>query len=204
MGLISNGTTLLDAGALDSGVATGAMTLISTQTASNSATISFTSGIDSTYKEYIFKFIDIHPATDGAEFQFNGSDDDSSHSYDVTKTTTFFQSQHDEGDSYTNLGYLTGNDLAQGTGFQDLGRNVGNDNDQSCVGFLNLFNPSSTTFVKHFIARFNNAQDISSTHYSAETYISGYFNTTADITAIQFKFSSGNIDSGTIKLYGVK
>ena len=209
MGLISNGTTLLDAGALDSGVATGSMTLIKTLTASNSGDLTFVHGtsdvvLDGTYKEYIFKFIDIHPATDGAEFQFNGSDDDSSHSYDVTKTTTFFQSQHDEGDSYTNLGYLTGNDLAQGTGFQDLGRNVGNDNDQSCVGFLHLFNPSSTTFVKHFIARLNNAQDISSTHYSAETDISGYFNTTADITAIQFKFSSGNIDSGTIKLYGVK
>ena len=209
MGLISNGTTLLDAGALDSGVATGSMTLIKTLTASNSGDLTFVHGtsdvvLDGTYKEYIFKFIDIHPATDGAEFQFNGSDDDSSHSYDITKTTTFFQSQRDEGGSYTNLGYLTGNDLAQGTGFQDLGRNVGNDNDQSCAGFLNLFNPSSTTFVKHFIARFNNAQDISSTHYSAETYISGYFNTTADITAIQFKFSSGNIDSGTIKLYGVK
>mgnify|MGYP001174561964 CR=1 FL=1 len=101
------------------------------------------------------------------------------------------------------LGYLTGNDLAQGTGFQDLGRNVGNDNDQSCSGYLHLFNPSSTTFVKHFIARLNNAQDISSTHYSAETLIAGYFNDTDDITAIQFKFSSGNIDAGTIQLIGI-
>ena len=181
----------------------GTLTLIQKQTASSSASISFTSGIDSTYKEYIFYFVNMHPATNGAEFQFNGSDDDSSHSYDITKTTTFFQSQHDEGDSYTNLGYLTGNDLAQGTGFQDLGRNVGNDNDQSCVGFLHLFNPNSTTFVKHFIARFNNAQDISSTHYSAETLIAGYFNTTEDITAIQFKYSSGNIDSGDILLFGL-
>ena len=199
----ANNNSLSAITSVPSGVGGGSLNLISTQTASSSSTISFTSGIDSTYKEYIFKFYDIHPATDGAEFQFNGSDDDSSHSYDVTKTTTFFQSQHDEGGSYTNLGYLTGNDLAQGTGFQDLGRNIGNDNDQSCVGFLHLFDPSSITFVKHFIARFNNAQDISSTHYSAETYIGGYFNTTADITAIQFKFSSGNIDSGTIKLYGV-
>ena len=201
--VVCNNNSLSAITSIPASISGGALNLISTQTASSSSTISFTSGIDSTYKEYIFKFTDIHPATDGAEFQFNGSDDDSSHSYDVTKTTTFFQSQHDEGDSYTNLGYLTGNDLAQGTGFQDLGRNVGNDNDQSCVGFLHLFNPSSTTFVKHFIARLNNAQDISSTHYSAETDISGYFNTTADITAIQFKFSSGNIDSGTIKLYGV-
>ena len=201
--LFCNNNSMSAITSVPSGVIGGSMVLISTQTASSSSTISFTSGIDSTYKEYIFKFYDTHPATDGAEFQFNGSDDDSSHSYDVTKTTTFFQSQHDEGGSYTNLGYLTGNDLAQGTGFQDLGRNIGNDNDQSCVGFLHLFDPSSITFVKHFIARFNNAQDISSTHYSAETYIGGYFNTTADITAIQFKFSSGNIDSGTIKLYGV-
>jgi len=186
----------------------GSMTFIKKLTASSSATLSFVDGssdvvLDNTYKEYLFTFKDIHPATDGAEFQFNGSDDDSSHSYDVTKTTTFFQSQHDEGDSYTNLGYLTGNDLAQGTGFQDLGRNVGNDNDQSCSGYLHLFNPSSTTFVKHFIARFNNAQDISSTHYSAETLIAGYFNDTDDITAIQFKFSSGNIDAGDICLYGI-
>ena len=190
------------------GFSKGSTTLIKTLTASSSSDLSFVNGsssvvLDSTYKEYIFIFNDIHPATDGAEFQFNGSDDDSSHSYDVTKTTTFFQSQHDEGDSYTNLGYLTGNDLAQGTGFQDLGRNVGNDNDQSCSGYLHLFNPSSTTFVKHFIARLNNAQDISSTHYSAETLIAGYFNDTDDITAIQFKFSSGNIDAGTIQLIGI-
>ena len=190
------------------GFSKGSTTLIKTLTASSSSDLSFVNGsssvvLDSTYKEYIFIFNDIHPATDGAEFQFNGSDDDSSHSYDVAKTTTFFQSQHDEGDTYTNLGYLTGNDLAQGTGFQDLGRNVGNDNDQSCSGYLHLFNPSSTTFVKHFIARLNNAQDISSTHYSAETLIAGYFNDTDDITAIQFKFSSGNIDAGTIQLIGI-
>ena len=199
----ANNNSLSAITSLPASISGGALTLLQTQTASSSATISFTSNIDSTYDAYMFKFYDIHPATDGAEFQFNGSDDDSSHSYDVTKTTTFFQSQQNEAGDYTALGYLTGNDLAQGTGFQDLGRNVGNDNDQSCVGFLHLFNPSSTTFVKHFIARFNNAQDIGSTHYSAETYIGGYFNTTADITAIQFKFASGNIDSGVIKLYGI-
>jgi len=199
----ANNNSLSAITSLPASISGGVITLLQTQTASSSATISFTSNIDSTYDAYMFKFYDIHPATDGAEFQFNGSDDDSSHSYDVTKTTTFFQSQQNEAGDYTALGYLTGNDLAQGTGFQDLGRNVGNDNDQSCVGFLHLFNPSSTTFVKHFIARFNNAQDIGSTHYSAETYIGGYFNTTADITAIQFKFASGNIDSGVIKLYGI-
>ena len=209
MALVKYNNNSLSSVTSAAGFPAGAMTLIKTLTASSSSTLSFVDGssdvvLDSTYPIYLFKFINIHPATDGAEFQFNGSDDDSSHSYDVTKTTTFFQSQHDEGDSYTNLGYLTGNDLAQGTGFQDLGRNVGNDNDQSCSGYLHLFNPSSTTFVKHFIARFNNAQDISSTHYSAETLIAGYFNDTDDITAIQFKFSSGNIDAGTIKLYGIK
>ena len=181
----------------------GVWNLIETLTSDGSdSDLSFTSGIDSTYDEYVFKFINMHPETDGAEFQFNMSIDSGSN-YNVTKTTTFFQSQHDESDSYTNLSYLTDHDLAQGTGFQDLGRNVGNDNDQSCAGYLHLFNPSSTTFVKHFIARLNNAQDISSTHYSAETLIAGYGNTTSAVDAVQFKFSADEIQGGSISLYGI-
>ena len=182
----------------------GSMTLIKTLTASSSSTLSFVHGssdvvLDSTYPVYLFKFINIHPASDNTEFQFNGSDDDSSHSYDVTKTTTFFRAYHDEGDSGAALEYQTGKDLAQGTGFQTLAE-YGNDNDQSTSGELYLFNPSSTTFVKHFISNFNfsNAAD-----FSINTYCAGYFNDTDDITAIQFKSSSGDIDAGTIKLYGI-
>ena len=181
----------------------GVWNLIETLTSDGSdSDLSFTSGIDSTYDEYVFKFIDIHPETDGAEFQFNMSIDSGSN-YNVAKTATFFQSQHDEGDTYTNLGYLTAHDSAQATGFQDLGRNVGNDNDQSCAGYLHLFNPSSDVFIKHFIARLNNAQDISSTHYSAETFIAGYGNTTSAVDAVQFKMSADEIQGGSISLYGI-
>ena len=203
MAFISNGTTMLDAGAFS--VSLGSMVHIKTLTASSSATLSFVDGsssvvFDNTYPVYLFKFINIHPATDNTEFQFNGSDDDSSHSYDVTKTTSFFRAYHDEGDTATALEYQTSKDLAQSTSFQTLAE-YGNDNDQSTSGELWLFNPSSTTFVKHFMSKFNFSNG---SNYSMQAHCAGYFNTTADITAIQFKSSSGNIDAGTIKLYGIK
>ena len=183
---------------IEAGDVSGSMVLISTSTASSSSTIDITSGIDSTYKEYIFKFIDIHPASNSVDFLVNFRDGSSA--YDATKTTTFFRAVHDEGDSYTVLQYEANDDLAQSTGAQLLAVGVGNDNDQSCSGFLHLFNPSNTTFVKHFISTFsnNNASD-----YLNNTYIAGYCNVTAAIDGVQFSFSSGNIDSGTIKLYGV-
>ena len=183
----------------ETGDVAGALVLLETQTASSSATLDFTDNIDSTYNEYVFKFIDIHPATNDVHFSFNGSDDDSSHSYDVTKTTTNFRAHHSEGGT-SDLSYRTGGDKAQSADFQNIAAEVGNDNDQCAVGTLHLFNPSSTTFVKHFISRCNiyNASD-----YNRDDYVAGYFNTTADITAIQFKMSSGNIDAGVIKLYGV-
>ena len=184
---------------LPSGIGGGSMNLISTQTASSSSTISFTSGIDSTYKEYIFKFINIHPATNQVAFTFNGSIDSGSN-YNVAKTTTYFIARHTENDATTELTYETGFDLAQGTGFQSLVRQTGNGNDQCCVGTLHLFNPSSTTFTKHYIARFN---DYEHNDQSTDNFSGGYFNTTSAIDAIQFKFGSGNIDSGTIKLYGI-
>jgi hypothetical protein len=203
MGLISNGTTLLDAGALDSGVPTGAMTLIKTLTASSSGTLSFVHGtssvvLDSTYKEYVFKFINIHPATDGQNFTVNFRD--GSTAFDATKTTTLFQAQHSEGDA-TNFSYQTGHDLAQGTGYQTISQYVGNGNDETCSGELFLFSPSSTTFVKHFISKANSyfANDKSNNDFTA-----GYCNVTAAIDGVQFKFSSGNIDAGTIKMYGIK
>ena len=206
MGLISNGTTLLDAGAIDSGVATGAMTLIKTLTASSSANLSFVNGassvvLDSTYKEYVFKFINIHPANDDVFFQFNGSDDASSHSYDIIKTTTNFSAEHNEGDSVAQLGYVAGDDIAQATGYQRLFNGVGNDNDGSLSGELLLFSPANTTFVKHFIARVGGHRHSSAT---LDSNVAGYFNTTAAITALNFQMSGGNIDAGTIKMYGIK
>ena len=201
MGLISNGTTLLDAGALDSGVATGAMTLISTSTASSSATIDITSGIDSTYKEYIFKFIDIHQATDGADFQFQ-VDTGTNTSYNQTITSAGFVCEHDEGDTATTLATHSGSAvLHQETGFQDLGRSLGNDNDQCLVGQLHLFDPSNSSHVTHFMAVINEA---GSTNQTVQRHVSGYVNTTTAITRIRFKADSGNIDSGTIKMYGIK
>ncbi len=182
-----------------SGLSGGSMNLISTQTASSSSTISFTSGIDSTYDEYVFKFYDIHPATDNVRFEMNMSADGGSN-YNVTKTTTFFQTWHNEADSETTLEYATTSDLAQGTGTQRFNNGLGNDSDQSISGTLHLFDPSNTTFVKHFISTFN---QVYYTDYSINMFVAGYANTTSAINAIQFTMSSGNIDSGVIKLYGI-
>ena len=198
MGLISNGTTIFDNGSMASGFG-GSLTFISKQTASSSASISFTSGIDSTYKEYIFFFKDIHPASQ-ATFTFNMSSDGGSN-YNVTKTTTAFRSLHNENDAATDLSYQDGNDLAQSTGYQPLSDLKNNDSDSCVAGYLHLFNPSSTTFVKHYLSNTNCMQRDSR---SVQWHSAGYGNTTNAIDAIDFKFSSGNIDAGTIKLYGIK
>ena len=186
-------------------LASGNMVLIKEQTASSSSTISFVHGssdvvLDSTYPIYIFKFINMHPASDSVDFQFNLPIDAGSN-YNVTKTTTFFRAYNFEDDSSRAVQYQTGEDLAQGTGFQSLSDRIGNDADASCSGTLHLFNPSSTTFVKHFMSRFNR---MFSDPVTADDFMAGYGNTTSDVDAIQFKFSSGNIDSGTIKLFGIK
>ena len=198
---VCNNNSMSAITSLPSGVGGGSLVLIATQTASSSSTISFTSGIDSTYKEYIFKFINIHPA-DVSEFQFNLSADSGSN-YNVTKTTTFFRPTHRENGADGGITYRTPADLAQGTGFQSLTQALGDtavDNDASASGYLHLFNPSSTTFVKHFIAE---VQHVHNNDYSMDVFVAGYGNTTSAIDAVQFKASSGNIDSGTIKLYGV-
>ena len=200
MGVISNGTTLIDNGALDPAVPTGSLILLSTQTASASANISFTSGIDSTYDSYVFKFIDMHPSDDAPSFTFNMSTDAGSN-YNVIKTTTAFRARHDEADTGAGLGYRPANDLAQSTSFQIISFGVGNDNDQSTSGTLTLFNPSSTTFVKHFISTTNNYRNNDETQ---NFFTAGYGNTTSAVNAIRFQFSFGNIDDGIIKLYGVK
>jgi hypothetical protein len=183
----------------------GSMTLIKTLTASSDSTLSFVDGssdvvLDSTYPVYLFKFINIHPATDGSHFNFNMSVDSGSN-YNVTKTTTLFQAFHKEDGSSTSLSYDSSRDLAQGTGFQNLNSDTGNDNDQSVSGHFYLFNPSSTTFVKHFISTSQTAHNLD---FSINQYVAGYGNTTSAVDAVQFKMSSGNIDSGTIKLYGIK
>jgi hypothetical protein len=183
---------------LPSSISGGALNLISTQTASASATIDFTSGIDSTYDSYVFKFINIHPETDGTHLQVGFRD--GSTAYDATMTTTFFRAGHAEDDGETYLAYRTDSDLAQSTSAQRLGIFIGSDNDQCCSGELKLFNPSSTTFVKHFIARTSNTYYVD---YHQDEYIAGYCNVTAAIDGVQFSMSSGNIDSGTIKMYGV-
>jgi len=201
MGVISNGTTLLDAGALDSGVATGAMTLLSTSTASSSSTIDFTSGIDSTYKEYIFKFIDIHQSNDGADFQFQ-VDTGTNTSYNQTITSAGFLAYHQEDGSAAALGTHSGTAvLHQETGFQDMGRSLGNDNDQSLNGYLHIFEPSSSTFAKHFMGVINEAASDNGTN---QRFFSGYINTTTAITRVRFKSDAGTVDSGTIKMYGIK
>ena len=184
--------------AYNAAIATGNMVLISSQTASNSASLSFTTGINSTYKEYQFYFIDIHPRTDNVAFHFNLSTDGGSN-YNVTKTTTFFYAIHRENDSVTSLEYTGSFDLAQSTSFQTIAGEAGSDADESIAGTLNLFNPSSTTYVKHFIAV--NSQNQYS-DYSMNNFIAGYGNTTSAINAVQFKMSSGNMD-GTILMYGI-
>jgi len=176
------------------------ITLISSQTASASATISFTTGINSTYKAYKFVFSNIHPATDGVNFTFNLSTDSGSN-YNVTKTTSAFRAFQNEAGNNTSLGYDTGQDLAQSTAFQTITQPLGNDNDQQVSGSLILFNPSSTTYVKHFITNTNSTHDGDLT---INYFIAGYGNTTSAVNAIQFKMSSGNIDAGTIYMYGIK
>ena len=177
----------------------GEWTLILTQTASASATIDFTSGLDSTYEEYCFKFINIHPETDDTNFQFNLSIDSGSN-YNVTKTTTYFYASHKEDDSSTALSYYAAQDLAQSTSFQNLLTGTGIDNDQSGAGYLHLFNPSSTIFSKHFLAR---CQHYMYVDFSQEYYTAGYGNTTSAVDAVRFQMSSGNIDAGTISLFGI-
>jgi hypothetical protein len=203
MAIISNGTTIADAGAFS--VSLGSMVHIKTLTASASATLSFVDGtadvvLDSTYPIYKFEFINIHPQNNNIDFEFNLSTDSGSN-YNVTKTTTLFKTYHDEADTTTTLSYDTGRDIAQGTGYQDIATNFGNDNDQNLAGTLEIFNPSSTTFVKHFICR---TQFTHHADFTVEHYVAGYGNTTSAVDGVRFQMSSGNIDSGTIKLYGIK
>jgi hypothetical protein len=187
------------------GLATGSLVPIKTLTASSSATLSFVHGtdgvvLDSTYPIYKFEFINMHPATDGAEFQVGFRDGGTN--YDAIKTTTGFLAIHTESDSETGLNDRSALDgQAQNTGFLNINLNLGNDNDQSLSGTMFLYNPSSTTFVKHFMTDVQYSQN---TDGSINYRCAGYCNTTTAIDGVQFKMSSGNTDAGKIKLYGIK
>ena len=198
---VCNDRSMASITSLPSGVSGSSLVLLSEQTASSSSTIDFTSGIDSTYDSYVFKFINIHPATQNANFQFQ-ADTGTNTNYNQTITSTSFRAYHFEGDLNAVLEYLTAHDQAQGTSFQNLNY-IGNDNDMCAVGELKIFNPSSTTFVKHFVARSQFYGDGGGQDLSEDWFTAGYFNTTTALTRFRFKMSSGNIDAGTIKMYGV-
>ena len=206
MALVKYNNNSLSAVTSTAGMPSGALTHIKTLTASSSANLSFVDGssdvvLDNTYPIYLFKCINMHPATDDVFFAVNFRD--GSTAYDATKTSTHFRAYHNEAGNDTTLGYYTGGDIAQGTGVQRLaGMGIPNhENDASASGELYLFNPSSTTFMKHFISDFN---CMGSDTYSLRNLVGGYCNVTAAIDAVQFTFTSGNIDAGTIKLYGIK
>ena len=182
----------------------GSMVFIKKLTASSSSTLSFVDGsssvvLDNTYKEYIFTFNNIHPATDSADIMINFSTDGGSN-YNVAKTSTHFRAYHDEAGSATSLAYDNSNDMAQGTGDLNILLNIGNGNDECGSGYLHLFDPSSTTFVKHFIANMNRYDGAD---YTVNQYTAGYANTTSAIDAVKFQMDTGNMDAGDICLYGI-
>ena len=196
-----NNRAVKDATAVGTTTQLGNLVFISKQTASSSSSVSFTSGIDSTYKEYIFYFNNIHPATNAAKFRLIGSTDGGS-SYGVATTTTMFEALVDESGSNATLRYEDGDDVAQSSSAFPISTGIGSDNDECLGGFLHLFEPSSSTFVKHFLTS-TNLVNGSGTPYTVSTRVGGYFNTTSAIDAVQFSMSSGNIDSGEITLFGV-
>ena len=194
-----NNRAVKDATAVGSITGLGNLVFISRSTASSSSSVSITSGLTSTHKEYIFFYNNIHPATDGAFFQFNMSTDGGSN-YNVTKTSTAFRNFHTEAGSSPLLDFLGGLALAQSTAYQTLLENQGNGSDESLSGYLHIFDISSTSFVKHYLSQ---AQGYQLNNASNGQHTGGYANTTSAINAIDFKMSSGNIDSGTINMYGI-
>jgi len=204
MGLISNGTTIFDNGLMGAGFG-GSIVLIKKLTASGSTDLSFVDGsngvvLDNTYKEYYFTFNNIHSANQSGAFVFNVSTDGGSN-YNIAKTSTFFRAYHGEGGAGGVLGYEENSDLAQGTGDQRITEpESGTENDESCAGYMQIFNPSSTTFVKHFIAT---SSMYHKSDYHVQSHVSGYANTTSSINAIRFQITSGNIETGDICLYGI-
>jgi len=203
MGLISNGSTIFDAGAMASGFG-GSLVFIKKLTASSSSTLSFVNGassvvLDGTYKEYLFTFKNLHTSSDDDQFKFNFSIDGGSN-YNIAKTSTHFYNINTEADSNAGPTYYGGGDLAQGTGDQITTLESGADNDECDAGYLHLFNPGSTTFTKNFICHMS---ETGATPRASSNHIAGYGNTTSAINAVQFKYHAGNIDAGDICLYGI-
>jgi hypothetical protein len=180
--------------------ASDGITFISSQTASNSASLSFTSGLTSTYKAYKFVYVNIDPVStaDYTGFQFNLSTDGGSN-YNVTKTSSLFRAFHFENDSNAVLQFQSG--LQQSTSYQDLAERMGDNSDEATSGSLLLINPSSTTYAKHFFA---DTSEYNNDNVAVRNIVAGYGNTTSAINAINFKVSTGNINSGTIYMYGIK
>ena len=200
---VCNDRSMASITSLPSGVSGSSLVLLSTTTASSSATVDITSDIDSTYKEYQVHFFDVHPES-GSRLAFQ-VDTGTNTNYNQTITSSAFVTRHTEDDSTADLGYNTGDDLAQSTSFQDIAFNSNVDNYSSLSGSLMIFNPSSTTFVKHFISTINDeAQTSGEQGLSQVNHVAGYMNTTSAVDAIRFQFSSGNMDTGKIKLYGIK
>ena len=193
---VSNGSGVLSS--VNSGFG-DALKLLSTQTASNSASISFTSGIDSTYKEYVFKFYELNPVDNAVDFRFQVNASGQT-GYDEVITSTTFMAHHYENDTSSGLAYSAGYDQAQGTAPQIICENIGNQADECGAGELHLFNPASTTYVKNFYSRFSL---LAASDYAGDMYSAGYINTTSAIDEVQFTFESGNFD-GKIKMWGVK
>ena len=195
-----NNRALKDATAVGSITGLGNLVFISRSTASSSSSVSITSGLTSTYKEYIFFFNNFHPSS-ASNLQFQTSTNGGS-SYGVTATTTFFYASHQENDGEAIVSYKTNRDHAQSTDFIYLtGDNMeASAADASVSGYLHLFEPSSSVFVKHYIS---NTDHVADGPYQQNNYSAGYFNTTTAINAIQFKLTTANIDSGTIDMYGV-
>ena len=206
MGLISAAATIFDAGSISAGLG-GSMTFIKKLPASSSDTLSFVDGadgvvLDGTYKEYVFTFKDIHPEEDSKHLSFQANVAGGS-GYNETMTTTHFRAVHAEADNDQYVAYHgdpASLHQAQGTAFQPIASYIGYDNDQNGSGILHLFNPSSTTFVKHFMSEFS---IYNPNNYEQHNFVAGYFNTTSAIDEIQFKMSSGKIDAGDICLYGI-
>jgi hypothetical protein len=193
-----------DPDALQADYTGGDMVFIKKLTASSDDTLSFVNGtsdvvFDSTYKEYVFTFKDIHPETNATWFSFQ-VDTGTNTSYNIACTSTWITAYHNEAGTAQSLGYNTSYDQAQGTGFQYITDRTGTDNDQCVAGVLRIFNPSSSTFVKHFIAE---SMCYEQSDYIAHVFAAGYFNTTTALTRVQFKMSSDAIDSGDICLYGI-
>ena len=199
MAIISDGTTIADAASFSVGL--GNMVLLNTATASSSASLSFNNTyINSNYLVYQFICKNMNPANDGDNFSVNFSIDNGSN-YNVAKTSTYFHARHGEDGNNAELAYQAAQDLAQGTGLQRLAEGVGGDSDQCTSGIITLFNPSSTTFVKHYISNFSNVRHV---NQATNLFVGGYANTTSAVNAIQFSFNSDNINAGQIKLYGIK